>query len=521
MATKAAIALAKAGRWAECREIERELADRYPTEVVTIGGRKARAVDHLARLKAARELPKGPDPSAAGAIDRSPPTLAGAIAPTWQVRFGASVTAGMTPAEVVQWDANVLSGAVPRVAIERGKLFVNYLGNIFALDLTTGKMLWRSASFHNLDVNAMTDQNRMADPTRYAIAAAPGFVYSMGRDLKDPNMMATATLICRRADDGEVVWKSPDFPDYAGIDLVGLPIVARNTLLVVGKSQMNNGMGGPDNLARQYVLAIRPHDGKVLWKTEVGTFREGQRYYYYAMRDTNPQPRLAFLAGSVFLDTHVGVLARLDPESGAIDWGYGYPTDPIQGQSRFFYRMQTQDPVALGAPPLPIDDALLIKGAKSEQILVLDPGRMKVVWDRGIAKASRVLGVDDESIYLGGPDLGAIDRKTRKLRWSTPLPGGSEDSTVLVRPDGLWQLTPRGVYEVDRRTGQVQHIYRGADPGASGGDLVLTDQHLLTISNQTIAAYPRRGPEPERAAAGSGGGAEPVPAPSRTRGSDD
>ncbi len=517
IAAKAALALAKAGRLSESRAIRDELASRFADEVVSIAGRKGRATDLLRDLL-------GPAGSSIAqsvatlASDGPPPALGAAVPSAWQFRFEDSVTAGMTPLEASQWESNGLSLAVPRVAIEGKTLYANYLGHVFALDLAEGKMLWRSGSFHNLEVIARQDQARMIDPGRYAILVAPGYVWSLGKELKNLNMMATAHLVCRRAENGEVLWQSTDLPDYAGLDLVGLPILAGGKLLIAGKtaSGNNRGGGGEDNLARQYVLAIRPHDGKLLWKTEVGTFRETQQYYYYYMRDTSPQPRLAYRSGSVYIDTHVGVLARLDADSGAIDWGYAYPTDPVQGQSRFFFfGMNTaQATTPSGPPPLSVGDAILIKGAKSDRICLIDPDRMKLLWDRPIAKASRLLGVDDQSVFLGGADLGAVDRATRTLLWSTPMPGGSEEGQVLVRPDGLWQLTSRGIFEIDPKTGRVRRIFRGEDTGAASGDLILTDRWLLAISNRTISAYPRGG-------AGAGQAAAEDPAPTKPRGSDD
>ncbi len=85
-----------------------------------------------------------------------------------------------------------------------------------------------------------------------------------------------------------------------------------------------------------------------------------------------------------------------------------------------------------------------------------------------------------------------MDLKTRALLWATRLPGGSMESRVLVRPEGVWQLTPRGIYEVDPASGDVRRIFRGKDPGSAGGDLLLTDRWLLAVSNRSIAAYPRR-----------------------------
>ena len=89
-----------------------------------------------------------------------------------------------------------------------------------------------------------------------------------------------------------------------------------------------------------------------------------------------------------------------------------------------------------------------------------------------------------------------------------------EDGQVILRGDGLWQLTPRGIFEVDPQSGRVRRIFRGDDLGASGGDLLVTDRWLLAVSNRTISAYPRGGPAAERAAG------EPA-AESKTRGSDD
>jgi hypothetical protein len=135
---------------------------------------------------------------------------------------------------------------------------------------------------------------------------------------------------------------------------------------------------------------------------------------------------------------------------------------------------------------------MLIKGMQSDRLYAIDPDRMKLLWDRPLAKATRLLGVDDHALYLGGAELSAIDLKTRSLLWATRLPGDSYECRVIVRPDGLWQLTPRGIFEIDPASGEVRRIFRGQDLGAAGGDLVLTDRWLLAISNRTITAYPRR-----------------------------
>ena len=103
--------------------------------------------DEKRRADAAKPASASPRPSRAR-------DLADTVDPAWQLRFAESVEAGMTPLELTQWESNSLSAVVPAATVDGTTLFVNYLGHIFALDLPSGKMLWRSASFHNLELLA-------------------------------------------------------------------------------------------------------------------------------------------------------------------------------------------------------------------------------------------------------------------------------------------------------------------------------------------------------------------------------
>jgi outer membrane protein assembly factor BamB len=354
-------------------------------------------------------------------------------------------------------------------------------------------MLWRSASYHNLDVAAMQDMARMIDASRFAVLASSEFVWSVGRDLREMNQMAPFRLTCRRAEGGEVVWKSADLSEYSDVDLVGPPILGDGVLYIAAKS--HSMMRMQQDLPRQFVLSIRPHDGKVLHRTEVGMFRQGSRYFYYYGPDSSPQPALLYRSGAVFIDTHQGILAKLDGARGEVEWGYAYPSEPVQVSYRFFIiGSSVGEPMdTRTSPPVAVGDVILIKGAKSDRLASIDPDRMTVGWSRPIARSSRLIGADDENVYLGGPELSAIDRKTQALKWATPLPGGSEGGRPIVRRDGIWQLTPRGVFELDPRTGAVRRIFRGDsdDATAVAGDLHLAGRWLVAVGNRTIAAYPR------------------------------
>ena len=318
--------------------------------------------------------------------------LSDQVDPIWQMRFGETVEAGMTPVELNQWESNTLSAAVPAVAVDGSRLFANYLSYLFALDLKTGKMLWCSEAFHHLEVPAMQDAARFTDATRYAIIASGEHVWSLSRDLKDGNFQAPFHLVCRRAENGEVIWQSNDLSDYAGLDLNGPPILAAGRIFIPAKGQGDprQGQGGMS----QVVLSIQPHDGKVVWKGEVGMLRQDNRFNWYGYnREPDAQPRLVYRTGSIYVETHQGVFARLDADSANSRLGVrlSRPT-PFRARAAFFWGYnQPSEPAPSGSLPAEYGETFLLKGMQSAHLYAIDPNRMKVLWDRPISKTSRLL----------------------------------------------------------------------------------------------------------------------------------
>ena len=246
---------------------------------------------------------------------------------------------------------------VPAVTIVEKRLYANYLGYVFALNLDNGKLIWRSGSFHNLDIPAAQNQARMIDPTRYAVLANKSHVWSLSKDLKDPNFQASYRLACRRTDGGDLVWQSSGLPEYSQVDIVGTPILSDGTLYVVGKTPMMQ----QNNPSMQYVLAIRGYDGKVLWKVEIGTFRQSQRYFWYGMSDNSPLPRLFKHAGSVFADTHAGISRGSTRNPARSTGDTATRLNPRSRADSFFDYSQPKE-FSASTVPLKAGDALIVKG---------------------------------------------------------------------------------------------------------------------------------------------------------------
>ena len=282
-------------------------------------------------------------------------------------------------------------------------------------------------------------------------------------------MMASFQLTCRRADNGEVVWKSTDLADYAAFDLVGLPILADGKLFIAGKT-------GPNPQQPQ----SRTSRSSSCWRSSRTTARSSGRprsarsarasssSSTMYMRDNSPQPRLVVPVG--------GGLRR---HARRASWPGSTPiparstgataTRPTRS-SRSTASSTTISPRSRrrrASPPLSTGgEAFLIKGMQSDRLYAIDPNRMKVLWERPIAKASRLLGADDQlAVTSAAPSSSAIDLKTRTLLWATRLPGGSMEGRVLVRPDGIWQLTLAGDLRDRSRIGRCAADLPRQGPG--------------------------------------------------------
>jgi hypothetical protein len=139
----------------------------------------------------------------------------------------------------------------------------------------------------------------------------------------------------------------------------------------------------------------------------------------------------------------------------------------------------------------------------SPRLVALNPDLPSLVWKRPVASTAMLIGIDAERVYMSGEEVLAYDLKTQKLLWSNKVPLGTSWTRPLMTENRLFQFTPRGIYEIDKVSGQVVRLFRGADLDSLGGTIILTPHALVTVSNLAITAYPIDGnpaPAPEKAA---------------------
>lgn len=474
---KSATALARLGRWGEFEELRRQVQQRHAGETVLIGGRDVVALEYLDRLAAARTEESAPGlPPAPEDLP-----LPDAAEPAWQFRFFTQTDAQALANLGANWGWGMrfpVVEMVPPVVVDERRVYVNLLGYHLALDRATGKLLWRSQRFH--DLAQKLQQSQMHQPEQYQLVDGGERLWSVYRDV---NMLGQQgqpfRLSCWEKASGREIWQSQSVPELANWSLMGRPLVLGDRVITTGVKT--------DQPTELHAVALKAEDGKLLWTTHLGTYQADPAQVWY---QRGSHPYVLAHNSRVYVETGAGAVVELDPATGAINWALPYESEvPNTSYWWGWGGYGGEQKLVSSAPPLLAGGRLYFKGMRSQRLYAIDLGGPQVLWKRPVNQSSMLVGIDEERIYLGGEDLTAIELATLRLVWATRLPRGSSWAQPVLTANRLYQFTSRGVFELDKRTGDKVRLFRGGDLDSLGGRVHVQGGLLLTVSNLSVTAY--------------------------------
>ena len=230
---KRCVALSRMGRREELEALAGMVAEQYADQKVTIGGEEVEAGGFVKGLLAA--LPAKGAAATEREVAEVEPELAGDDA-VWQIRV---IPAGTLEKmdEMIRsrgWGYMGLqfSGTIPGAAVDGKRLYVNWLGVVYAADLETGKMLWRTGKFTDVPQQAINFVQYGVDPTHFSVVAGGGKVYAMMQDAQNGNTGAMQ-LHCLDGETGKSLWWKAD---KFGVTAMSVPFVSGNTGYCLGMS---------------------------------------------------------------------------------------------------------------------------------------------------------------------------------------------------------------------------------------------------------------------------------------------
>ncbi|HVC94391.1 MAG TPA: PQQ-binding-like beta-propeller repeat protein [Pirellulales bacterium] len=405
--------------------------------------------------------------------------LPATLDPAWQFRMIGPREAQMlaTLGQNWGWGRLPVSEMVPPAVVDGQRAYVNLLGYHLAVDLKTGKLLWRSAKFHDL-AQKMQNNPQTHSPEQFNLTVAGDTLWSVFRDVQQMGQQGQPFRIGRwEAATGKPGWNSSTVAELQQWNMMGNPLPIGDRVIVAASK---TGQG-----AEMHLLSLAAADGKLQWSTHLGTSQADQNQWWPPRRSA--QPSLIGFGSKVYVDTHAGALVAVDLRTGSLDWGFNYDSEMPDGNNMRWYGMPSET-LTTGAPQV-VENKLYFKGMQSSRLYCIDLAGPSLAWKREVNKTSMLIGVDGERLYLGGAEVEAIELKTRKLKWSAHVPMATGWIRPVLTDRRVYQFTSRGVYELDKANGDTVRLFRGADLDSLGGTLLVTPQGLLTVSNLSITSY--------------------------------
>jgi outer membrane protein assembly factor BamB len=492
---KRGLTLAQLSQATSLATVTRALEQRFPGQTMKVAGKDVRPGEYLAtRLKSAE---KESLPSAAtieAALKGAP---AAETEPSWRTQF-------LSPKGVEQrnnsmrnywYYRNGLETVVPAVATDGKRVYANWFGIVFAVDVASGKLAWRTQKFGDLN-QYFQQMSYSANTDAYRIVAKDGIVLGLLVPLERINYgQEPSRLVCYEPDTGKVKWKTMDgAAPLNTLGFVGTPLIEDQEILVLSH-------GAQDAKLSMTCLDM---NGKQKWTAELGTVRKRNTNYGYQKM---PQPAMLRKGRTVYVASEDGALAAFDLLDRKIRWLLPYGTaDKGSAGQRMFLSGQTEERTQLHTETalMEQDGLIYVKEAGGRELLAIDPSVPSIVWRRPAEDSSQLVGVDQDSVYLLDNELSCINRKDRTLRWATKLPVATGGLHMVAGPDSILVMTSRGIFQLARSSGKVTHIFRGVDLAAGGGKLAMIGDRLVAVTTQSLTSYAAAPPAEGSKPAGKG-----------------
>ena len=171
---KRCVALSLMGRHSSLAEVAAQVREKYGDQNVTIGGREVNAADFCESLLSKNLAPARSSTSRQSMIEPEELNLPSVDEPLWQISITGPDLNGQTDPQTGWPLAKSSLGGPPWGAVDAAqkRFYANIFGIVYAADLETGKMLWRTAKFNNLTQQVMQAmQTGIANADAYFVCA--------------------------------------------------------------------------------------------------------------------------------------------------------------------------------------------------------------------------------------------------------------------------------------------------------------------------------------------------------------
>ncbi len=475
---KSATAYIAAGRVGEAEALLAQLQQRYATDKVTIGGKERLAAEHVSELLGKKAT------ALAANTGHGLELPAGSLQHSWQVPF-LSKKGNTLLQSTISSNSYYQSGLgtmVPNYDTDGERVYLNWMGIVFAVDVQTGKLLWRTESFDKLHPHFATMQQGRVNLSQYGIHVVGERVLTTALGLDRLNYWQPAIpLTSWNAKTGEKQW-SVGGEQNGNISYLGQFYPWKGGLLVVTHAQQQAAMT---------LNSVNLSSGASDWSMPLGTFQ--QQNNPYTGGTTFSLPEFAEVGRQLCVMNNSGAVLQVSPTEKKVDGQFVlYEAKQTTDMQNYYYGNESlpeEKRLHTRGRMLVRDGLLFLKEVGKSEMFCVDVQSQKVIWKRPTVSSAMIVDVDDRFVYLMNSELAAYDRTTGKLQWSLILPVSGGGLSLVSSGDSVFVATRRGIFEIGRQTGRVARIVRTTETDSDGISMRVIGQHLVTVSNSAVTGY--------------------------------
>ncbi|MGD2111367.1 MAG: PQQ-binding-like beta-propeller repeat protein, partial [Phycisphaerae bacterium] len=292
-------------------------------------------------------------------------------------------------------------------------------------------------------------------------------------------------LACLDAETGHAYWRVDQRAieeEFAETTFDTSPIVQQDRLYVVGRRRRSFGFEDC------YLYRFSAKDGALQQRTHLGSASTG------TFGSQSPTLTAAALDGdTIYVCTNLGSIAAVDGHTGAVRWLRLYQrreADAAQGANRY---PGNAKPWRLN-PLLFSDGRIVALPTDADDVLVLsasDGDLLQSIPVETFGHCQTLLGVDGDVLCGVGREAACYDLAAGKLRWSSPLPEGTElYGRGVWTHDRLLVPTREWISTYDVNDGRRNDA--AWESGGEGGNLVALRDQILVAGPDRVSAYVRK-----------------------------
>ena len=508
--SKIAAILVRMGQTAAAEEVLDRLAREFAKSPITFAGENANGDAVAAHL---RKHLKNVEPEAntagrvsatllaniqrTGAAPGSPSPAPRAI--LWSVAAPQSQSSFL--ARDFWPEDTVYSHLQPFPVISGDRVFVSTFENIQALDLNSGKTIWkhswdsRGSLFPQVDGRTLFTGFPQSCPT-----VDNGKVYL--RTLRE----SQSALRCYAAADGRLLWSTESSAALKRMVFLSDPLITNGCAIAVFLEPPDqDSQLGQTSVNTHGVIAFDAATGQLRWKTALATGamgrvverivgRDSKQYATYRASMQLGAPSAD--AGVVYTPTGLGSMAALSVFTGELIWLSGYPqlrSESLEnGNSsidRFLPRVLKY--ISRGpAAPLVGADVVLLAPKDATGLIAFERQSGMIRWMQELNDSRFIAGVCAGNVLVCDNTVKAISLATGATAWEFSMPDPKRGLFAQPGFSGstLYLPTADVLLMVDARTGKsTGSMPWSAQPGALG-NLVVSGSMLVGVNGKFIGA---------------------------------